>query len=39
MLQGYAFAAPMSAEALVRFVAERGWMPGAMAMKARRERA
>ncbi len=28
MLQGYAFAAPMSAEALAQFVAERGWMPG-----------
>ncbi len=27
VLQGYAFAAPMSAEALSRFVAERGWMP------------
>jgi EAL domain-containing protein (putative c-di-GMP-specific phosphodiesterase class I) len=27
ILQGYAFAAPMSAEALARFVAERGWLP------------
>jgi EAL domain-containing protein (putative c-di-GMP-specific phosphodiesterase class I) len=28
MLQGYAFAAPMSAAALERFVADRGWMAG-----------
>jgi diguanylate cyclase (GGDEF)-like protein len=37
MLQGYAFAAPMSAEALVRFVGERGWLPGAQ--KSGRKRA
>jgi len=37
MLQGYAFAAPMSAEALVQFVRERGWMPDAQ--KVRRKRA
>ena len=35
MLQGYAFAAPMSAEALARFVAGRGWMAGKP--KARRQ--
>jgi diguanylate cyclase (GGDEF)-like protein len=35
MLQGYAFAAPMSAEALARFIAERNWMPGEA--KARRK--
>jgi len=39
MLQGYAFAAPMSADALARFVVERGWMPQAQATKARRKRA
>jgi len=39
MLQGYAFAAPMSADAFVRFVKERGWMPAAPIPKARRRRA
>ena len=39
MLQGYAFAAPMSAEALARFVKERGWMPDAPVAKPRRRRA
>jgi diguanylate cyclase (GGDEF)-like protein len=29
MLQGYAFAAPMSAAAIAGFVTERGWMPEA----------
>jgi EAL domain-containing protein (putative c-di-GMP-specific phosphodiesterase class I) len=38
MLQGYAFAAPMSAEALTRFVRERGWMPRP-ASRPRRKRA
>jgi len=37
MLQGYAFAAPMSAEALAGFVRERGWMPDAA--KSPRKRA
>jgi diguanylate cyclase (GGDEF)-like protein len=39
MLQGYAFAAPMGAEAITRFVAERSWMPDATVAKARRKRA
>jgi EAL domain-containing protein (putative c-di-GMP-specific phosphodiesterase class I) len=39
VLQGYAFAAPMSAESLARFVVERGWMPAATMTKARRKRA
>jgi EAL domain-containing protein (putative c-di-GMP-specific phosphodiesterase class I) len=38
MLQGYAFAAPMSADALTRFVAGRDWLPAARPAKARRER-
>jgi diguanylate cyclase (GGDEF)-like protein len=37
MLQGYAFAAPMSADALVDFVRGRGWMPAAPLAKARRK--
>jgi diguanylate cyclase (GGDEF)-like protein len=37
MLQGYAFAAPMSADALVDFVRGRGWMPEAPQVKARRK--
>ena len=39
MLQGYAFAAPMSAEALIDFVRERGWMPETNVLKSRRQRA
>jgi EAL domain-containing protein (putative c-di-GMP-specific phosphodiesterase class I) len=39
MLQGYAFAAPMSAEALTRFVTERRWMAEVPAPKPRRKRA
>jgi len=34
ILQGYAFAAPMNAEALIRFVTERSWMPQTEATKA-----
>jgi EAL domain-containing protein (putative c-di-GMP-specific phosphodiesterase class I) len=36
MLQGYAFAAPMSAEALIAFLRERNWMPAAWPIEARR---
>jgi diguanylate cyclase (GGDEF)-like protein len=39
MLQGYAFAAPMSAEALSGFVTGRGWMSDAPVAKAGRKRA
>jgi len=39
MLQGYAFAAPMDAEALGGFIAGRGWMPEAGSAKAPRKRA
>lgn len=39
MLQGYAFAAPMSADTLVDFVRGRGWMPEAATPRTGRKRA
>jgi len=37
VLQGYAFAAPMSGEELVRFIRGRSWMPGASAARSRQQ--
>ncbi|RYH13222.1 MAG: EAL domain-containing protein, partial [Alphaproteobacteria bacterium] len=39
ILQGYAFAAPMSAEAITGFVAERRWMPQAPMARPRKKQA